>query len=361
MEQQVVVLVLKSQLYQGFYSHIFVEPKPSGKYRLIINLRNLNRFLEYKRLSMETIYSVRKNLVKDVFMTTLDLGDAYLHVTIFPEHKAFLRFAGVTQEGVFHWQFEALPFGLAASPRIFTNIQAEAVTHLHLQGMAVIPYLDDLLISGPSAAYVETDTQKVISVLRRLGWMVNLEKSSLEPAQVQTYLGFRVDSLAQKLFLPREKVEKVVRAIKRLIGAPVCSRREIVRVLGLMSASIPAVVWAQLHSRDLKSFHLSSWDKNNESLEESLIITRQVRSSLVWWSVPGNLEKGRPWGQWDPLKVTTDASARGWGAHLGKAKAQGSWQKEVARSSSNLRELRAVGEGLKAFKKTVTGKEVMVC
>lgn len=70
----------------------------------------------------------------------------------------------LTQEVVFHWQFKALPFGLAASPRIFffMKILAEAVAHLHLQGIVVIPYVDDLLISGPSAAQVETDTQKVI-------------------------------------------------------------------------------------------------------------------------------------------------------------------------------------------------------
>lgn len=115
-------------------------------------------------------------------LTTLDLRDAYLHVPIFPEHQAFLRFVVVTQEGVFYWQFKALPFWLVASPRIFTKILAEAVTHLHLPG------------DSSDTSEVETDTQKVISVLRRLSWLVNLEKSSLEPAQVKTYLGFRVDS-----------------------------------------------------------------------------------------------------------------------------------------------------------------------
>lgn len=105
-----------------------------------------------------------------------------------------------------------------------------------------------------SAAQLETDIQKVISVLQRLGCLVNVEKSFLEPAQVQTYLGYHVDYRAQKLFLPMEMVVKVVTAIKRLVGAPMCSRREILRVLGLMSASILAIVLAQLHARDLEFF-----------------------------------------------------------------------------------------------------------
>lgn len=54
-------------------------------------------------------------------------------------------------------------------------------------------------------------------------------------------------------------------------------------------------------------------------------------------------------------------SAWGWGARLGKAKAQGSWQREVARFASNLRELRVVGKALKAYEKMVTGKVVLVC
>lgn len=91
------------------------------------------------------------------------------------------------------------------------------------------------IIFGPSAAQVETDTQRAISVLQKLGWVVSVAKSFLVLAQVQTYLGYRVDSRAQKLFLPREKVEKLVAAVRRLIDNPVCSRREILRVLGLVS------------------------------------------------------------------------------------------------------------------------------
>lgn len=91
-------------------------------------------------------------------------------------------------------------------------------------GTALMPYLGVLLIFGPSAAQVKPNTQKVTSVLQMLGWLVSMEKSSLEPAQVQTYLG-RVDLRAQKLFLPREKLEKVVVAVRRLMGAPLCPRR----------------------------------------------------------------------------------------------------------------------------------------
>ena len=90
-------------------------------------------------------------------MITLDLKDAYLHVPISPKHQKFLRFAVQTRQGVRHWQFKALPFGLAARPRIFTKVLAEVVSFLHLQGIALIPYLDDMLIFSPALEQLQAD------------------------------------------------------------------------------------------------------------------------------------------------------------------------------------------------------------
>ncbi|XP_077349948.1 uncharacterized protein LOC143998047 [Lithobates pipiens] len=39
---------------------------------------------------MESICNLRKHLLKDVLMVTMDLKDAYLHIMIFPEHQVFL-------------------------------------------------------------------------------------------------------------------------------------------------------------------------------------------------------------------------------------------------------------------------------
>lgn len=68
---------------QGFYSHIFLVRKPSGKYWLILNLKILNKSIQYKHFWMDTIHSVTKLLFPGCFMVSfLDLRDAYLHVPI---------------------------------------------------------------------------------------------------------------------------------------------------------------------------------------------------------------------------------------------------------------------------------------
>lgn len=72
-------------------------------------------------------------------MATLDLKDAYFHISIAPSHRKFLRFT----VGDCHYQFKALSFGLASAPHIFTKVMVVIVSHLKTLGITVFPYLDD--------------------------------------------------------------------------------------------------------------------------------------------------------------------------------------------------------------------------
>lgn len=172
-------------------------------------------------------------------MATIDLKDAYLHIPILTEHQAFLRFAIRTDQGTQHWQFQALPFGLGASPRVFTKSLAEVV--LHLQGISLIPYLDYLLVYNLSRESLLLDLDKVISTLESLGWLISHEKSSLTPSQIKLYLGLWVDSVGQKLILPQERIEALISSVSSILGQGVVPQRVIMRILGLMTSCIPAV------------------------------------------------------------------------------------------------------------------------
>ncbi|XP_040215566.1 coiled-coil domain-containing protein 134 isoform X1 [Rana temporaria] len=150
LEEQVVVRVPTKEIGGGFYSHIFVVRKPSGKFRLILNLKPLNVSVRYKRFRMDSIYSVKALHPPNCFMASIDLKDAYLHIPIAEDHQRFLRLAIDTGEEVLHLQFRALPFGLSSSPRIFTKVMAEVLAFLRLRGILIVAYLDDLLLFAPS-------------------------------------------------------------------------------------------------------------------------------------------------------------------------------------------------------------------
>ena len=60
-----------------FISPIFLRDKNDGSHRLILNLKGLNKYLEYKHFKMQTFQSVLSLIQPDCFMATVYLKDAY--------------------------------------------------------------------------------------------------------------------------------------------------------------------------------------------------------------------------------------------------------------------------------------------
>ncbi|CAJ0956538.1 unnamed protein product [Ranitomeya imitator] len=114
---------------------------------------------------MESLRSVIASLEKGEFLASVDIQDAYLHIPIFPLHQRFLRFA----VNNLHFQFTALPFGLASAPRVFTKVMSTVVSILHSRGIVVLPYLDDLLIKGPTFQSCKENVDITLDTLSRLG------------------------------------------------------------------------------------------------------------------------------------------------------------------------------------------------
>ncbi len=120
-----------------FVSGIFVIHKSSGGFRPIVNLKGLNRFVDHFHFKMEGI-SVMKGMVrKGDFFTKIDLQDAYLTISIHPEHRMYLQFVW---EGAL-FQFSCLCFCLSSAPWSFTKILKPLVAFLRRK---VIPFLIDL-------------------------------------------------------------------------------------------------------------------------------------------------------------------------------------------------------------------------
>ena len=117
----------------GFYSRLFLVPKPDNRWRPVIDLSALNKFLAIPKFKMDTPESIHASLRKGEWVTSIDLTDAYLHVPIHPQSQKYLRFhfQGVT------YQFTSLPFGLATATLIFTSIVKEV--KLYIPGQLVNP------------------------------------------------------------------------------------------------------------------------------------------------------------------------------------------------------------------------------
>ena len=66
----------------GFYSHLFLVPKPHQRWRPVIDLSRLNTFLHIKQFNMETPESIRTSLILGEWVSSIDLSDTYLHIPI---------------------------------------------------------------------------------------------------------------------------------------------------------------------------------------------------------------------------------------------------------------------------------------
>ena len=66
----------------GFYSGLFLVPKPHQRWRPVIDLSRLNTFLLIERFKMETPESIRTSLIPGEWVSSIALSDAYLHIPI---------------------------------------------------------------------------------------------------------------------------------------------------------------------------------------------------------------------------------------------------------------------------------------
>ncbi|XP_073452082.1 uncharacterized protein [Aquarana catesbeiana] len=289
-------------------------------------------------------------------LASIDIKDAYLHVPIFGPYQRFLRFA---VEGS-HFQFVALPFGLATAPKVFTKVLAPVLASLRSQGVSKIGYMDDLLLRECSRPTLVLNVSSTVRVLQRLGWVLNLDKSALCPTQALVYLGLILDTAQERVFLPPFKFASIVELVQKVKKEPTPSVRLCIRLLGKMVSSFSAVPYAQFHSRVFQNNILKAWDKSARTLDQPMVLSPRVLWNLSWWLRTSNLKRGKSFPPVAWRVVTTDASLLGWGAVLEEASVQGVWSQTEKTLPINLLEIRAARLALRFWTSRLQGLPVRV-
>ena len=104
----------------GYYSRLFLVPKPMKRWRPVIDLSMLNNHLHVPTFKMETAESIRKSIRKGEWVTSIDLTDAYFHVLIHPQSQKYLRFQ--TKKRGF--PISGSPFWCRnSSPRVYSHCE----------------------------------------------------------------------------------------------------------------------------------------------------------------------------------------------------------------------------------------------
>lgn len=112
-----------------YLSPISMRPKKNGEYRLILNLKKLNKSVEYHHFKMDTFENTIKIITKKCYMASIDLRHAYYSVPVATEHQKFLRFQWKGKS----YQYTCLPNGISSAPRLFTKLMKPVYSKLKLK------------------------------------------------------------------------------------------------------------------------------------------------------------------------------------------------------------------------------------
>lgn len=108
-----------------FISNIFLRPKKDGSFRIVLHLKDLNQFVKYQHIKMDSIHTCTQLMRSGCYMACIDLKDAYYSVSIDKKHQKYLKFI---LDGTLY-KFTCLAQGLSSAPRLFTKIMKPVFSH----------------------------------------------------------------------------------------------------------------------------------------------------------------------------------------------------------------------------------------
>ena len=331
-----------------FLSNIFTIPKKGGERRPVVDMRDLNNFIEPVHFKMEDLSHLPSVLRRGDFMCKIDLKDAYQTFPIAKKSRIYLRFLWRGRL----YQFTCLPFSLRSSPRIFTKVLKPLLVYLRALGVRLLVYLDDILIMAATPELCLEHTQLTWQLLTDLGFLGNLKKSVLTPKQQAEYLGFSVNSIEMKLFLMEEKLLRSKLEAEMLLKSnPVA--KILASFLGFCQSTLPAIAVAPLHFRNLQADMIKALkgSRGRQGYQSVVCLSPEAKKELEWWRDCLKMNNGKsilPPEEQDT--IFSDASKQGWGAHLNLAKIGGRWNwEEKVKSHINWLELKAAFLALQAF------------
>ena len=265
-----------------------VIPKSSqpGKWRLIVDLSHPDGFsindgiepelcsLSYA--SVDSAVAVIMRLGRGTILAKLDLESAYRIIPVHPDDRLLL---GMEWDG--NWFIDtALPFGLRSAPKIFTAMADGLLWIMAANGVtSALHYLDDYLIFGSPGTTVCGDAlTSALSLCQRLGVPVSQKK--LEgPATTLVFLGVELDTEAQELRLPGEKLSRLRSIITAWRDKKSCTKRDLLSLIGHLQHACKVVRYGRTFLHQM--INLSTGVKE---LHHHIRLNASFRSDLQWWA-----------------------------------------------------------------------------
>ena len=122
----------------------------------------------------------------------------------------------------------------------------------------------------------------VIRMLKKLGFLINYDKSVTEPSQKVTYLGFQWDTVLWKVSLKPAREEKLRDAATFLRVNKIFTCRKVSSFIGAVQSTAGAVPLARARVRRVQWEFLASC-KGEEDYDDLMYLSEDAKAELEFW------------------------------------------------------------------------------
>ena len=326
-------------------------PKQDGSWRVITHLSapdglSINDHIdpEAVTLSYTTIdhaVKISQQLGRGTLLAKIDLKQAFRQCPVRPADWHLL---GLHWQGQYYFD-KCLPFGLRSSPFLFDTL-ASALEYIfthHLHNPNIIHYLDDFLIAGPPHNCTCLSTFTGVEALCDLLGVATKAEKRTPPSTLITFLGIQIDTVAQILTLPPDKLASLLQELKTFSTLHRCTKRALLSLIGKLAFAAKVTPAGRIFLR-----RLIDASTRAQFLHHHVRISPAVKADIHWW-----LQFATDWNgkgffldhSWTPspaFQLFTDASDHGYGAYWAGRWLSGSWSLPQRRRDIQWRELYAV-------------------
>ena len=144
-------------------------------------------------------------------------------------------------------------------------------------------YIDDSYLQADTYELCVQNVIDTLSLFHQLGFVVHPDKSVLIPTQRLTFLGFVLDSQSMTVALTGEQAVKVKVACQRLFQEKAITIREVAKVLGLLTSSLPGVLYGPLHYRSIEMDKTQALKSNRGNFDSIMALSGEAVADLKWW------------------------------------------------------------------------------
>ncbi|XP_053878901.1 uncharacterized protein LOC128834319 [Malaclemys terrapin pileata] len=301
--QELIANGIITESRSPYASPIVVVRKKSGKIRMCIDYRTLNRRTTVDQYTMPRVQDALDCLLGSQWFSVLDLRSGYYQIPLGEEDKEKTAF--ICPLGFY--QFERMPQGISGAPATFQRLMEKVVGDMNL--LQVLVYLDDLIVFGRTLEEHEERLLKVLDRLEAYGLKLSIDKCQFCRTSVK-YVGHIVSQ--EGVSTDPDKIEALTtwphpsnyRELKTFLGFSGYYRRFVKNYATIVKPLNDLTRGYQSNKNKSRTKNKRRWDERCERAFQE-IISRLTHAPILVFADPSK-----------PFILHTDASLEGLGAVL---------------------------------------------